>query len=566
MQTSGLPSTSFFFFSFITFLLFLNGCTVLADHGPVVETAQGAVRGHVVEGQNGKNRVEFLGIPFAKPPVGPLRWEAPVTPDAWNQTLNLSHVIPPACSQTVLQSYTNTNITIDRSPVSEDCLYLNIWTPEEVNEDSALDVVVWIHGGALTSGGTQFSPLGHMVDETGLIFVSIAYRLGVLGFLSFDGVEDANLGILDQRLALQWISQNIAAFGGNPNSITIIGHSAGGMSVLFHLVNDEISSLFHRAIIMSPGTFYIFPPSQLETVSARLATTLECETLSCLREYNATELIKAASDDGTFFTAIVGEDSIPYHPLNRIVDGHYNKDIDVIFGEVDQEGNFILMGIIGAPFDMQEFVYDFALGAYFPEDAQQIADLYVPVSDEEGFWNAGAKVTGDSNLLCGTDFVIRAMASHGTNVYRYLFTHRPIHAPADYLNCTHGSEVPFFFLDPHAYHLQEVLVSRFSTEEEAFSRRIVNLWTSFAKTGEPTDSENEEFVWPLWDNDEQQVTLFNLDVETVTYDNSRVYYCYEFWNDFFGVNTTSFYSDSSSGSNEDGSHAASLSPFQTILF
>ena len=211
-----------------------------------------------IQGQLNGNVYEFLGIPFAHPPVEGLRWKAPVFPGAWEGIKNTTEFAPLCPQKTFEQGDTTATIQGD-----EDCLYLNIWTP--TLDDNELPVMVFIHGGGNQQGGASQKVAGiylyegkNLAERGDVVVVTIQYRLGPLGFLVHPGLESesengvsGNYAILDQILALKWVQNNISKFGGNPSNVTIFGESAGGVDVGDLLVSPLAEGLFHRAIIQS---------------------------------------------------------------------------------------------------------------------------------------------------------------------------------------------------------------------------------------------------------------------------------------------------------------------------
>lgn len=226
--------------------------TARAQAPKPVRTQAGLVQGNAVDGI-----AVYKGIPFAAPPVGDLRWHSPEPPAPWKGVKETTKFAP-ACMQipAVLPAF-----GINPVPLSEDCLYLNVWTPAKSRKDE-LPVMVWIYGGGFTSGATQY-PLydGTNLAKKGVVLVSIAYRVGVFGFFAHpelsaeQGGHSGNYGLLDQIAGLEWVQHNIARFGGNPRRVTIFGESAGGIAVSMLAASPLAKGLFERAISESGGNF-----------------------------------------------------------------------------------------------------------------------------------------------------------------------------------------------------------------------------------------------------------------------------------------------------------------------
>src|SRR6516164_7334651 len=272
--------------------------------GPIVTTDDGAVRGVVVPGG-----YTFRGLPYAAPPTGNLRWRPPAPPAEWHGVREATQFAP-SCPQQV------PNPSLPPGPLSEDCLYLNVNTPglpidtgdnrlrhgSDQDGDGGLPVIVWIHGGGLTKdAGRNYDPAKLAAD--GVVVVAINYRLGALGFLahpalaSRPGGPAGNYGLMDQQAALRWVQDNIAHFGGDPGNVTIAGESAGGLSVLAHLVSSGSRGLFQKAIIQS-GSFALNqrPLAAAEAAGEAFATAAGCpgqtaQTAACLRNLPVANLV-----------------------------------------------------------------------------------------------------------------------------------------------------------------------------------------------------------------------------------------------------------------------------------
>ena len=261
---------------------------------PIATTGDGAVRGVAAGSIN-----EFLGIPYAAPPTGHLRWRPPQPPAEWQGVRDATQ-FGPSCPQPA-----KGNATFPPGPISEDCLYLNVYTPAHSGGDlSSSDeggrpVLVWIHGGGLTSDASRnYDPAKLAAD--GVVAVTINYRLGALGFLahpalaSRPGGPSGNYGLMDQQAALRWVRDNIARFGGSPHNVTIAGESAGGLSVLAHMVSAGSRGLFQKAIIES-GSFALNqrPLAAAEAAGQAFAAQAGCpdQTAACLRHLPVSDLV-----------------------------------------------------------------------------------------------------------------------------------------------------------------------------------------------------------------------------------------------------------------------------------
>ncbi|XP_025028950.1 putative inactive carboxylesterase 4 isoform X2 [Python bivittatus] len=283
----------------------------LADIGkppspPQVLTRHGALRGQRIRVAGAETDVEaFLGIPFARPPVGPLRFSRPQPVDPWTGVRDATSR-PPMCLQDPLVGQALSDAFTNRAenvswPVREDCLYLNIYTPADAEKAGRLPVMVWIHGGGLLLGAASTYDGSVLSACENVVVVAIQYRLGILGFYS-TGDEHArgNWGLLDQVAALQWIQENIADFGGDPTSVTIFGNSAGGFSSSAHVLSPLSKGLFHKAISESGVAILdVLLDAHPEKLATKIAESVSCPTCSsaemvhCLRGKTESEILLA---------------------------------------------------------------------------------------------------------------------------------------------------------------------------------------------------------------------------------------------------------------------------------
>ena len=263
------------------------------EDGPVVQTAEGPVRGFV---ENGVSR--FLGIPYATPPTGALRWQPPQAPAERKQTLRVM-----AYGHTCAQI--NTLGVFAAPSDSEDCLYLNVFAPEAKKGQerrASLPVMVWIHGGGNFDGESNDFDGSKLARDGGTVVVTINYRLNIFGFfahpaLDAEGHPAANYGIMDQQFALQWVRRNIRAFGGNPDNVTIFGESAGGTDVIALLASPASADLFQRGIIESGAFTGTETLANAEATGQAFATAAGCadQTAECLRALSVHEILTSSA-------------------------------------------------------------------------------------------------------------------------------------------------------------------------------------------------------------------------------------------------------------------------------
>src|SRR5690349_12859070 len=269
------------------------GQTAANGRGPVVGTTNGPVRGLASGAVD-----EFLGIPYAAPPVGALRWRPPQPAARWSGVRDATQFAP-HCPQPPTP--------FGQASTSEDCLFLNVFTPSREGNASHRPVMVWIHGGALVTGESNDYIPTKLVED-GVTVVTINYRLGALGFLAHPALADANgqsgdYGLMDQQAALRWVQRNIASFGGDPRNVTIFGESAGGLSVLSQVASPQARGLFERAIAES-GSYNLTQASlsSAEAAGEAFAATAGCtsQTAACPRSLPVSAIL--ASENAAGYT------------------------------------------------------------------------------------------------------------------------------------------------------------------------------------------------------------------------------------------------------------------------
>ena len=317
----------------------------------LAQTESGPVQGTVI----GQARA-FLGIPYAAPPVDELRFKSPQPADPWTEAHDGSEV-GPECAQL---SLLNGEVVADSV---EDCLTLNVWTPT-TEATEPWPVMVWIHGGGFEGGSSHLDGAytgEHLAPAAHAVVVTVNYRLGPFGFLAHEALtgEDSarptsgNYGLEDQRLALQWVQANVAAFGGDADNVTVFGESAGGISVCLHLVSPESDGLLDRAIIQSgPCDVRVTTLAAAEQQGAELATNLGCDTAAdiptCLRDKTTTEILEALPGKvGLLFGE--GADWGPnvdgvvlLQPAGAALASGSYQDVPVILGSTRDEGTLFV--------------------------------------------------------------------------------------------------------------------------------------------------------------------------------------------------------------------------------
>jgi len=461
--------------------------TTLAG-GEQVDTAEGQVLGTEEDGSR-----SFLGIPYAAPPVGSLRFASPQPaverPARLDATRRRS-----ACVQ---------ETTSASADVAEDCLYLNVYTPDPPAAD--LPVMVWIHGGSFLTGQGYDYDARQLVTDHDVVVVTINYRLGVLGFLAHQqlGVEaddgaSGNHGLDDQRSALRWVRDNVGGFGGDPADLTIFGQSAGGSSGCFHLLSPESEDLFQRAILQSGvcGLEGVPTPTlqQGEASGAAIVVALGCEedaALYCLRSASVEQLAEATESAGlaavVAATPIVDGTTLPDQPATLQDQGDV-LDVPVIVGSTRDEATVFVYGRYdrtGTSLPADEYPAALAT-AFGRERGAELLGEY-PLAAYPSASQALAAARTDQ-LACSIDATATALAEH-VPTYRYEFADRT--APFSFpetpdleIGAGHGSELPYLF-HSLTYPLSSRSPAQLTPAQEVVSDQLTSAWTTFAATGDP---------------------------------------------------------------------------------
>ncbi|XP_012868196.1 PREDICTED: pyrethroid hydrolase Ces2e-like isoform X1 [Dipodomys ordii] len=487
---------------------------------PIRTTHTGQVRGSLVHVKDANVGVHtFLGIPFAKPPVGPLRFAPPEHPEPWSGVRDATSY-PAMCLQNadLMNSLKTGKLTIPPIAMSEDCLYLNIYSPASAQEDSNLPVMVWIHGGGLIVGLASWYDGSRLAAIENVVVVTIQYRLGVPGFFSTgDQHATGNWGYLDQVAALHWVQQNIANFGGNPDRVTIFGESAGGTSVSSHVVSPMSRGLFHRAI-MESGVALLpdLISSSSEAVRSMVANLSACGQMDsealvrCLRAKSEEEML-AITKTFQVISGVVDGTFLPRHPKELLASADFHPVPSIIGINSDEYGWIIPMtvGFLDTikginqrtlPAVMQNMVASKNLPA---ECAHLLMEEYMGDTEDPQTLQAQFQdMMGDFMFVMPALQVAHFQRFHAP-VYFYEFQHRkdiisglkPPHVKAD-----HGDEVAFVF-GSFFYGNSP----NFSEKEELLSRRMMKYWANFARNGNP--NSEDLFHWPIFDKNELYLQL-----------------------------------------------------------
>ena len=437
----------------------------------------------------------YKGVPYALPPVGPLRWRPPQPVRSWTG-VRAANRFAPACMQT------GVSIPGESPPtVSEDCLYLNIWTPDDA-EGKSLPVLVWIHGGGYTNGSASM-PLywGDRLARDGIIVVTVAYRLGPFGFLAYPALSrqsphhsSGNYGLMDQIAALKWVRRNIAAFGGDPRRVAIAGQSAGAMCVSMLMASPLAHGLFQRAIGESGGLFEpleVAPSYRLENAERegeRYAAALGAGTVAALRALPAADLLRG--NVTAVSHPIIEPYVLPMSPYEAFAAGRQN-DAPILIGSNADEARALMNPKSVTAQNFTSFIAG-NLGA----PAALIRALSVAYPHHTTAEARQSAVELETDLRFGWDMWTwaRLQARTGRSpVYYYHFTHRPPFpkgSPYYGWGASHYAELWYVFdyLDQERWN--------WTSEDRHLAQDISSFWANFVKSGDPNGAGLPR--WPIY--------------------------------------------------------------------
>ncbi|XP_029302493.1 LOW QUALITY PROTEIN: acetylcholinesterase-like [Cottoperca gobio] len=503
----------------------------------VVDTSHGTVQGKLLPAAGGDVRA-FLGIPFGKPPLGKLRFRFPESVERWKGVRDATK-FPNTCYQlpdTAFPEFEGAEMWNPNTPVSEDCLYLNVWSPRinttQTKPPPLAPVLVWIYGGGFTQGTSSLDIYdGRFLSKSeGVVVVSMNYRLGAFGFLSIPDNKNfqSNVGLLDQRLALHWVANNIAAFGGDSKKVTLFGESAGSASVGFHLLSPGSHSLFQRAVMQSGSPNAPWATiSQDETWrrSMKLVQLLGCPTSppadmeACMQQADPLK-ISTKQYDVLTQPAIV---DIPFVPH---VDGDFLPDTvevllstgtlpkkEVLFGSNKDEGTYYLMyGFPGFNISGESLISrnDFLKGVAqtIPHASDVARDAaifqYTEWKDENNRVqnrNLLGSLVGDRMFVCPLLEFAHRYSQRGGKAFLYSFDHRSSVNPwPKWMGVMHGYEIEFVFGMPLNASLG------YTKNEVNMTKKFMKHWANFARTGNPgIDGAN----WPVFTPEQQEYVTLN---------------------------------------------------------
>ncbi|NND05030.1 MAG: carboxylesterase family protein [Saprospiraceae bacterium] len=485
--------------------LLLITLTLVSLARPALAQLQVETQYGIVEGQANGAVTEFLGIPYASPPVDSLRWKKSIPPAAWSNVLT-TQTLKPKCPQ---KSFTQGDTT-STFEGDEDCLYLNIWT--HTITDEALPVMVFIHGGGNQQGsireivtGTQLYDSKNLSERGKVVVVTIQYRLGALGYLVHPGLEEENSGtsgnyaVTDHLLALQWIKQNIRQFGGDSGRTMIFGESAGGVNVGNLLVTPEAKGLFSRACIQSASANladYAEASNQgIDFVHTFAPTGSNRDKIDIMRSLPVEQLVASLESPlsggivSSKWKPVVDGHLFPDAPLSIIQSGNFNQ-VPLIIGSNADEVSRSAPPIVGPA------VLRTLIKTVIPSDLEEEALRLYPIGDTpEETRNSYIQFLSDVQFTATTRRIARCISQNqDAPVFRYFFSHKQA-GPLRVFGAYHGIELFYIF---NNWENSPIAIGPLFTEaDQVVQADVLEYWTNFAYTGNPNGGNLSS--WPTYE-------------------------------------------------------------------
>jgi para-nitrobenzyl esterase len=495
-----------------------TGLIKTSGDSPVFQVGQTRYQGRII----GKQGVrEFLGIPFAQPPIGALRWSAP-EPVKETEGVVMATKFGPACMQGphmgnwykgVIESFGGDPTSFLIPQFSEDCLYLNIWSPAPKSRPAAASsespVFVFIHGGS-NKGGWSYEPnyLGEQLAARGAVVVTIGYRLGVFGFFAHPDLEQLNFALLDQIAALKWIQENISTIGGDPENVTVAGESAGASNIAFLMASPLAEGLFDRVIHQSGGwaVSKTYDRTKSEQLSLELAQSVLPQTgengIEQLRLVSSDALLAAANEvyKSHYFDPVIDGHSVTQALGNALDNGQFAK-VDVLIGTNLNESLMYL--------DAQETIDNWVadnITDRFPELSKDaITERLTQTADPRSQLD---KLATAYNYTCSSLALAEANVKNGGTSWFYQFTKVRDGELANKMGAYHGAELPYVF-NTHDIWLPT------SQQDRELTDSLMQYWLNFAETGNPNSTTIIE--WPTYMQAGDAVQYLGVDIKAQPY-------------------------------------------------
>jgi len=514
----------------------------------VIRTSTGMVVGGLLPSNN--NSQAFFEIPFGQPPTGTLRLQPPLPAEPWDDVKNCTTNTNQMCMQANPTPWKKTAVG------SEDCLYLNVFTPSyAVPHQTDLPVFLWLYGGGFVEGDaiqkSSFVPNGSyngskISEEFGVMVVVPNYREGALGFLASSHGHSGSSGLQDQQLAMKWVQQNAKAFGGDPNQVTLAGESAGAFSVCAHLTMPSSSGLFNRVIMESgvcSNPAFFQAEERAREWGELFALSLGCDAgvldseafQRCMQQLEGSDFIPGTLTDfnsnwpfnssGNNLTAlpmlapvmawgpaIAADGILPQLPSTALKNGDFDHSVPVLMGTNKQEGTLftVLIPLVLKhisrlhliPF-MDNTGFNASVAHFFkPKYMDAIVEQYPPIHGLNQN-DRMVKLITDSFFTCEARKNAKSIQSHGANVFVYQFTADVHDIYQDAYGVSHASEIPYVFGNQWGSVFQTI---KTKAEQAALTKLVQYYWFNFVRTGEPTAQPLPAGVsdWPLWSPEKMQ--------------------------------------------------------------
>lgn len=492
--------------------------SAVATTGPVIATRAGRVRG-IDHGAT----LSFLGLPYASPPTGSLRWAPPQAVRPWRGVRDATRYANYCAQSKALLDFAERG-------TDEDCLYLNIFAPKAKGKHP---VMMWIHGGGFYTGMSNGYDGRALAEEQGVVVVTINYRLGAFGLLvhpAFDqGGAATNYALRDQQFVLQWIRDNIARFGGDPANVTLFGESTGGVSITLHMTSPTAQGLFHKAIIQSGTTRYrkrMVPLAEAEAQGRAFAAALGCpdQSAQCLRAVPVETILKKFDSDGSALQALPVEDGhVTTSAIGTAIDsGHFHR-IPILNVTNRNEGNWfvaLMEAMTGKIIETDDYTGE--LRQSWGAHADAVAAAY-PISPDGSAAAAYAAASGDDSSSCQARQFDLAAARHAP-VYAAEFDDPAspgILPPASIpLLSSHSHEIQYIF--PGWKGVSKASLPPLTAAQSELARRMRAAWGHFAATGVPGPD------WVAVRDISMPVMMLRPSGLANSADFSRVHHC-DFW-------------------------------------
>ncbi|XP_066288361.1 carboxylesterase 5A-like [Branchiostoma lanceolatum] len=486
---------------------------------PIVTTKNGKLRGTATVSTDlpDKPVYSFLGVPYATPPEGELRFQAPRPAQPWSDERDATRY-GPHCAQDIDLLFSKFYpVKPPHNITSEDCLYLNIFTPTLEAQGNGLPVLVWFHGGGLSFGTGALYPGTALSAHQDLVVVTVNYRLGPFGFLSTgDSHAPGNYGLLDQVEALKWVRDNIQSFGGDPGSVTIAGQFGGGASVSYHLLSQVSSGLFRRAISQSgvatsfPHAEYVKPHnefmSQAKVLGCKRHGKETEQILECLRSKESEDFVKSRKGE-ILARCLPGTDEtfLKDSPRSLLKNGEFTK-VDYLLGMNSAEFGHVLPSLMSTEFgkgkslkEVTTILIGYANILYggaprMLEMHEELKKEYLSdlSRDPREVEKVFTDLQSDTLFIAPTTDMADRLAAAGANVYLYEFRHRlSLHRwGAKSSGAEHGDELPLLFGVPFLAFTDPNNAGNeltFTEEETLLSLDMMAYWANFVRTGDPSN-------------------------------------------------------------------------------